>query len=140
VPEEVRALMEKFKHKEIHNTRDLTMVESYLMDDADICLFAYGAVARSARKAVQMLRREGYRAGLLRPQIIWPFPKFPVEQMLEQVRYILVPEMNVGHLRKEVERLSPRGRDFISGINVLNSRLITAAQIVEKVKHDVRAH
>ncbi len=136
-PEEVRALMEKFKNKEIRNTRDLTMIEEYRMDDAELCIFAAGSVARSARKAVQILRHQGIKVGLLRPQIVWPFPKTAVERMISQMGYILVPEMNVGQLRKEVERLSFKGRSMIRGLNVLDSRLITAEQIVEKVHKDV---
>ncbi len=135
--DEVRALMEKLKNKEIHNPRDLTMVEEYRMEDAKFVVFAYGSVSRSARQAVKILRQLGMKVGMVRPQIIWPFPKLAVEKMLDQARYVLVPEMNVGHLRKEVERLSRRGRDKIRGINVLDSRLITAEQIVERFEEDV---
>jgi 2-oxoglutarate ferredoxin oxidoreductase subunit alpha len=135
-PEEVRALMEKFKNKEIRNVKDLTMVEEYRMDDARMAIFAYGSVSRSARQAVKILRQLGMKVGLVRPQIVWPFPKVAVERMLDQCRYILVPEMNVGHLRKEVERLSQSGRERIKGLNVLDSRLITAEQIVERFEED----
>jgi 2-oxoglutarate ferredoxin oxidoreductase subunit alpha len=131
--DEVEAMMEKMKNKVIHNPKDLTMVEEYLMTDADVCILAVGSVARSARQAVKMLRRHGVRAGLVRPQIVWPFPKLPVEEMLERVQYVLVPEMNVGQIRKEVERLAVGHRNTIKGLNVLNSAMITAEQIVERV-------
>jgi 2-oxoglutarate ferredoxin oxidoreductase subunit alpha len=132
-PNEIDAMMAKFKNKEIHNPKDLTMVEQFMMNDAEICIFAVGSVSRSARQAVKILRRHGYKAGMLRPQIVWPFPKLPVEEMLDQVRFVLVPEMNVGQLRKEVERLARGNRDHVKGLNVLNSELITAEQIVERV-------
>ena len=57
--------------------------------------------------------------------------------MLERVHYVLVPEMNVGQLRKEVERLAHHGRDKVRGLNVLNSRLIKAQEIVDRVVNDV---
>ncbi|MDO8589163.1 MAG: 2-oxoacid:acceptor oxidoreductase subunit alpha [Armatimonadota bacterium] len=136
--EEIAALMEKFKNKEIHNTRDLTMVEEYFLADAKVCIFAYGSVARSAKQAVKILRRNGVRAGMLRPQIVWPFPKLPVENMLEKVSHVLVPEMNVGQLRKEVERLSCTDRAKVQGLNVLDSSFITAEQIVDRVR-EIRA-
>jgi 2-oxoglutarate ferredoxin oxidoreductase subunit alpha len=136
-PEEVLPLMEKLKNKEIRNARDFAMTEEYLMDDANLAIFAYGSVSRSARKAVKILRERGMKVGMVRPQILWPFPKVAVEKMLDQARYTLVPEMNVGHLRKEVERLSTHGRDSIKGLNVLDSRLITANQIVERFEEDV---
>jgi len=130
--DETDAMMEKFKNKQVRNPKDLTMVERYLMDDAEICLFAAGSVARSARQAVKILRRHNVRAGLLRPQIVWPFPKQPVEEMLEQVKCVVVAEMNVGQLRKEVERFSKQ-RSNVKGLNVLNSSMITAEQIVARV-------
>ena len=133
---EVNTLMGKFKNKEIRNVRDLTMVEEYRMEDANMAVFAYGSVSRSARQAVRIMRQLGMKVGMVRPGIIWPFPKTAVEKMLDQVRYVLVPEMNVGHLRKEVERLSRKGRDMIKGLNVLDSRLITAEQIVEMFEED----
>lgn len=132
-PDEIEAFMEKLKNKEIRNPKDLTMVEEFMMNGADVCIFAAGSVARSARQAVKMLRRHNIRAGLLRPQIVWPFPKRPVEEMLERVDFVLVPEMNVGQLRKEVERLSKDRRHTIKGLNVLNSSMITAEQIVDRV-------
>jgi 2-oxoglutarate ferredoxin oxidoreductase subunit alpha len=134
--DEVRSLMEKFKNKEIRNVRDLTDLEEYRMEDANTAIFVYGSVSRSARQAVKILRQLGMKVGLVRPRIIWPFPKLAVEKMLDQVRYVLVPEMNVGHLRKEVERLSRSGRDTIKGLNVLDSRMITAEQIVERIEED----
>ncbi|MBI2843244.1 MAG: 2-oxoacid:acceptor oxidoreductase subunit alpha [Armatimonadetes bacterium] len=136
-PSEISALLEKFKNKEIHNSRDLTMVEEFCMEDAKICIFAYGSVARSARMAVKILRQCGVKAGMLRPMIVWPFPKIPVENMLERANLVIVPEMNVGQLRKEVERLS-NAQDKIHGINVLDPTFITAEQIVDKVR-DLRA-
>jgi 2-oxoglutarate ferredoxin oxidoreductase subunit alpha len=74
---------------------------------------------------------------MLRPQIVWPFPKLPVVSMLEKVSHVLVPEMNVGQLRKEVERLSSGIRGKVQGLNVLDPTFITAEQIVDKVR-DIR--
>ncbi len=130
--DETIALMEKFRNKEIHNTRDLTMVEEFCMEDADFCIIAYGSVGRSAKQAVKILRQAGVKAGMIRPQILWPFPKFPVENMLEQVKHVLVPEMNVGQLRKEVERLASSDQVTIQGLNVLDPSFITAEQIANK--------
>lgn len=133
-PEEVTELMGKFKNKEIRNSRDLTMVEEFHMEDARFCILAYGSVGRSARQAVKLLRQSGIRAGMLRPKILWPFPKLPVENMLDKCAHVLVPEMNVGQLRKEVERLCTSGRGHVHGLNVLDSSFITAEQIAERVR------
>jgi 2-oxoglutarate/2-oxoacid ferredoxin oxidoreductase subunit alpha len=133
-PSEIEALLHKFKNKEIRNPKDLSMVEQFMMDDADICIFAVGSVARSARLAVKMLRQRNVRAGMLRPQIIWPFPKNAVEEMLDRVDLVLVPEMNVGQVRKEVERLTRGGKTVVKGLNVLSQVMITAEQIVQRLR------
>jgi len=137
--DETAQLLNKFKNKMIHNTRDLTMVEEFCMDDADICIFAFGSVGRSARQAVKLLRHEGVRAGMMRPQILWPFPKLPVEDMLERVSHVIVPEMNVGQIRKEVERLVSKARGKVQGLNVLDPTFITPEQIAGKVM-ETRKH
>jgi 2-oxoglutarate ferredoxin oxidoreductase subunit alpha len=133
-PAEVASLMTKLKNKELRNPRDLTMVDEFMMEDAEICLFAVGSVARSARHAVRLLRRQHIRAGLLRPQIIWPFPNRAVEDMLDRVRLVLVPEMNVGQLRKEVERLVRSRRTVVKGLNVLHPTMISAEQIIGRLR------
>lgn len=132
-PEEVDALMRKFKNKEIKNIKELTSVELIAMDDAEICILTVGSVSRSARRAVKILRANNMKVGMLRPRIIWPFPKIAVEEMLDQVDLVLVPEMNVGQIRKEVERLATAFSGKIFGLNVLNSVMISAEQIMERV-------
>ncbi len=132
-PEEVHALMTKFKNKEIKNIKELTSVEALAMEDAEFCILAVGSVSRSARRAVKILRANNIKVGLLRPRIIWPFPKIAVEEMLDQVELVLVPEMNVGQIRKEVERLASATAGKIHGLNVLHSEMISAEQIMEKI-------
>ena len=48
--------------------------EELFLDDAEVGVFAYGVSAKSAKFAVKELRKEGVKAGLLRPLTIWPFP------------------------------------------------------------------
>ena len=128
-------MLEKLKNKEIRNSKDLTLVEEFHMDDARYCIFAYGSVARSAHMAVKMLRRSGIRVGMMCPKIVWPFPQRPVEQMLEHVNFVLVPEMNVGQLRKEIERLcSTNRKKKVRGLNVMNSQMISAEQIAVRLQ------
>ena len=80
------------------------MVETYMLEDADVAIFAYGIVARAAREAVRQARAEGMRAGLIRPIALWPFPASTVRSIAEQVNSIVVAEMNLGQMGGEVER------------------------------------
>lgn len=97
-------------HTKIESRLDeVVEVEEYLLDDADVAIFAYGIVGRSAKLAVDRARAEGIKAGLIRPLTLWPFPTAQVGAVAEQVDTIVVAEMNLGQLIGEVER-SAKGR------------------------------
>ncbi|HDK45428.1 MAG TPA: 2-oxoacid:acceptor oxidoreductase subunit alpha, partial [Actinobacteria bacterium] len=86
------------------HAEDIIQVERYLLDDADIAIFAYGIVGRSAREAVDRARAAGVKAGLIRPLTLWPFPHAQVIEAAKQVDRLIVAEMNLGQLIGEVER------------------------------------
>ncbi len=86
------------------NADKIVKVEEVMLEDADVVVFAYGIVARSALSAVRKARAEGIRAGLLRAITLWPFPEKQVARVAKQAKAIVVPEMNCGQLVGEVER------------------------------------
>ncbi len=77
--------------------------EEYLTEDADIVVAAYGASARIARNAVDDLRREGIRAGLIRPVTVWPFPKAAFYELSKRVKGFVAAEMSMGQMIEDVE-------------------------------------
>ncbi len=83
--------------------------ESYLTDDADIVLTAFGGAARVARSAVNAARERGIKAGLVRPITLWPFPTDAIEAVLPQAKAFLDVEMNMGQMIEDV-RLAVAGR------------------------------
>ena len=82
----------------------LARYEEYMTDDAEVLLFAYGSTARVAKASVRTLRDEGIKAGLMRVKTIWPFSKKRLRELLDQLKLIVVPEMNLGQYVLEVER------------------------------------
>ncbi|MEM3666910.1 MAG: transketolase C-terminal domain-containing protein, partial [Candidatus Bathyarchaeia archaeon] len=86
------------------NADKIIMVKEFMLEDADVAVVAYGIVARAALSAVKKARENGIKAGLLRPVTLWPFPEKHVAKIAEQVKKIVVPEMNCGQLVREVER------------------------------------
>ncbi len=107
--------------------------EEYLVDDAEIVILAYGSTSRSARYAVNELRKEGVKAGLFRPITLWPFPEKRVAELARQAKAIIVPEMNLGQMILEVERVS-KGACEITGVNRVDGEPINPGQIMDKVK------
>ncbi len=70
--------------------------EDYLTEDAEIILTAYGISGRIAKSAVNILRSEGIKAGLIRPKKVYPFPDVAYEKLpLEKLRGIVCAEMSI---------------------------------------------
>ncbi len=83
--------------------------KEYSTEDAELLLVAFGTVGRVCQTVVREARRAGMRVGLLRPITVWPFPSARIAQLAEQVRGILVVEMNAGQMLEDV-RLAVEGR------------------------------
>ena len=72
------------------------MFEEYHTSDADYLIVAFGSIARIALKAIEDLRKQGIKIGLLRPITLWPFPKNRILELSNQVKGILCVEINAG--------------------------------------------
>lgn len=105
--------------------------ESGLMD-ATIGIVAYGSSARSAKAAIRMARTRGIRVGLLRPVTIWPFPERPVRDLATRVKHLIVPEMNLGQLVLEVERVVA-GRCPVHRVNQVTGEPIPPNEILHLI-------
>jgi len=105
--------MEKINNNLQEKYRDITanevMFESIQIDDADFLLVAFGLTARVAHKAVELVREEGIKVGLLRPQTLFPFPSLALAEIAENVQAIMTVEMNAGQMVEDV-RLAVNGK------------------------------
>lgn len=112
---------------------DIESNEEFKLDDAEVVILAYGSSARSARYAVNELRDQGIKAGLFRPITIWPFPEKRVAELGKQAKGIVVPEMNLGQMIFEVERIV-KNDCALAGVNRVDGDPITPTQIIDQVK------
>ena len=133
-PEEIKTAILRLFRKITRGFHEIQKVKSYLLDDAELAVIAYGSVARSARQAVVDLRERGLKAGLLQLVTLFPFPRRHVEKVLGRVRAVLVPEMNMGQISREVKRVN-RANVRIITYNRIDGQLITPAEIVEGLSH-----
>ncbi|NPA65286.1 MAG: 2-oxoglutarate synthase subunit alpha [Epsilonproteobacteria bacterium] len=112
---------------------DLPDYEEVLMDDAEVCIIAYGSIALGAFEAVHKLRSEGIKAGLFRPIMLWPSPAKKIKEIGEKFGdKIMVTELNMGQYSSEIERIIKRN-DFTRLLKA-NGRPIAPAEMVAKVK------
>ncbi len=132
-PELAEKLTNRLNNKVMDHLDEIVLSDSLQTEDAEIIVLAYGAIARSARRAVRKSREEGIKAGLFRPITIWPFPGKEVAELSRQARAIIVPEMNLGQIRGEVERYAHYGTKII-GINRVSGEIITPDEIINVIK------
>ncbi len=89
--------VERFKRYE-RVKEELPELESYLCDDAEIVVAAYGSVARLAKAAVEQARAEGIKAGLARPITLYPYPDKELKEACKTAKKVLVTEMSMGQM------------------------------------------
>jgi 2-oxoglutarate ferredoxin oxidoreductase subunit alpha len=132
-PEEIDPFIRRLFRKISQNFNDLQIGEFFMTDDADVSVIAYGCVARSAKRAVIDARERGIRAGLLKLNTIWPFMRIQVEKVLQTSSCVIVPEMNMGQISREVKRVN-KGDAKVFTINKVDSTIITPQEILNRIR------
>ncbi len=82
------------------------MWEEFMMEDADICVVAFGIASRVAKNAVVSARNEGIKVGLIRPITLWPFPKKALAAAAEKVKGFISVELSMGQMIEDVRLYS----------------------------------
>ena len=82
--------------------RDEVRYESYLMDDAEYCIVAFGIAARVAKNAITQMRKAGLKVGLIRPITVWPFPKKAIREAADKVKGFVSVELSMGQMIEDV--------------------------------------
>lgn len=131
-PDEIVAFRTRLFRKINQHFFDIQQVEEELSEDADVLVIAYGSVSRSARRAVREARQRGIKAGLVQLVTLWPFPRQAIEPFLRRVRTVLVPELNMGQMSREIKRVN-QGMTRIETLNRIDGNLITPNEILQRL-------
>ena len=94
-----RKMQQKYREIEASEVR----YEEYLTDNVETVIVAYGLAARVAMGAIDQLRAEGMKVGLMRPLTLWPFPEKRLRELARQCQRMLVVEMNEGQMVRDVK-------------------------------------
>ena len=78
------------------------MWKEYMMEDAELCVVAFGIAARVAKNAVAAARKEGIKVGLIRPITLWPFPGKALSKAADQVKGFISVELNMGQMIEDI--------------------------------------
>ena len=113
--------------------RDEQRAETFLVDDADVVVVAFGASARVARSAVVEARAKGVKAGLVRPITLWPFPVDALEAAVPTAKAFLTVEMNMGQMVDDV-RLAVSGRRPVEFFGRTGGVIPTPVEVLARIE------
>ncbi|MBQ5404519.1 MAG: 3-methyl-2-oxobutanoate dehydrogenase subunit VorB [Bacteroidales bacterium] len=131
VQEEFNIKLQK-KYKQIQENE--VRCEMIGCEDAQFVIVAYGSSARTSMKAVELARKSGLRAGLLRPQTLWPFPTKELRSLAERgVQGFLSVEMSAGQMVEDV-RLAVNGRSRVEHFGRMGGVIASPLDIFEALK------
>ena len=116
------------------NIEQITMYKADGVERARTVVIAYGSTARSAAHAVALARAKRHKVGLLVLKTIWPFNESLIERLTDGAHRVIVPEMNLGQLVLEVERIV--GRSKVLRVNRVDGEMIAPRQILEAIEGD----
>lgn len=124
--------IERLMNKIHSKSDDLVHYEEFMLDDAEVCIIAYGSISRGAKEAVMKLRNDGIKAGLFRPITLWPSPVAKLQEIGKKFKKIMVTELNMGQYLEEIQRVMKR--DDFATLHKANGRPIAPLEMVAKVK------
>ena len=119
------------RYKEIEENE--TMYEMHKMEDAEIVIVAYGTTSRVVRNAIEKLREEGIKAGLIRPITVWPYPSKAFDEIPESAKAILTVEMSTGQMIDDV-KIANEGRLPVYFYGRTGGMVPTPDAVIEKAK------
>lgn len=131
-PDETVVKLDKLKRKIEDYRHEICRLRVEQMEDADVAIVSYGSVARTAVLAAQLARDAGIKAGCVQLQTVWPFPIGELRGLLRNVSRIIVAELNMGQIVREVERAAPPGAEVHSLLRY-DGELLTPVQFLEKL-------
>ena len=132
-PDELEQVnFERFKRYETIEANEVRY-ESYLMDDADYCVVAFGIAARVAKNAITEARKEGIRVGLIRPITLWPFPSKVLNDAADSVKAFLSVELSMGQMIEDV-RLAIECKKPVYLCNRSGGMIPSPDQVLESIK------
>ena len=126
-----RRMVQALNAKIYNHSSDIIETECSNVEDCDVGIVSFGCTSRSVYEAAERAQALGVRVGYVRLKTIWPFPKNDVSRLAESARRIIVPEMNLGQVSEEVERVA--GRRVLKLNKIGGGELITPEDILELI-------
>ena len=132
-PEELeKTNLERFeRYKTIEENE--ARYESFMMEDAEYCVVAFGIASRVSKNAVKAAREMGIKVGMIRPITLWPFPKKPLAEAADKVKGFLSVELSMGQMIEDV-KLATECKKPVELCNRVGGMIPTPEQVLEAIK------
>lgn len=132
-PENADKFIRHFTDKIENNKEDIVITREYSLEDAEYAIITFGCSTRSALGAMEIARSQGGKVGVLQLVTVWPFADDQVKEVCRKVKGVIVPELNLGQIIREVQRVNDSNIPVI-GVNKVNSLPITPYEILQSIK------
>jgi 2-oxoglutarate ferredoxin oxidoreductase subunit alpha len=133
-----KQLVERLNNKIQNHAEEIADVETYNTDDCQIGIVSFGCTSRAIYEAVEIAEAKGIKMGYIRLKNIWPFPEKAVRQLAETAEKIIVPEMNLGQIFYEVQRVANGSAEVIPLNKIGGGELITPEELFEKIQESIK--
>ncbi len=132
VPDELEELnfarFERYKQVEENET----MWEEFMMDDAEICIAAFGIAARVSKNAIVKAREQGIKVGMIRPITLWPFPNKVFRAAADKCKAFISVELSMGQMIEDV-KLATECKAPVTLCNRAGGMIPSPEQVLEEI-------
>ncbi len=112
--------------------------EEYKMEDAEICIVAFGVAARVSQNAIDIAREKGIKVGMIRPITLWPFPKDALMKAADKVDKFISVELNMGQMIDDIN-LAIKCKKEVLLCNRAGGMIPTTQNVLNKIDEAVNA-
>lgn len=128
-PEKVRRLNEHLTAKVEAHVDEISLVNGDMQAEAETLIVCYGVTAQAVKEAVNIARERGKPVSSLTIYSLWPVPEKAIKAAMVGIHTVIIPELNLGQYRLELERLVPDGVE-VRGIQRIDGELISPEEIL----------
>jgi len=132
-PDEIATKLKKLKCKIEDYKDEIFKLRVEKMDDAEIAFVSYGSVSRAALLAVTLARQAGVKVGSIQLHTVWPFPLDQLRDLLQNCSKVIVSELNMGQIVREVERVVQPGAE-VHSLQRYDGEILTPMQLLDKLE------
>ncbi len=126
-------LLHRLHNKILDYKDEVMMIEDKYLDDAEVVVLSYGGIMGSSIDAVERARKEGKKVGWVKLITIWPFADEYLLNLSKNVKKIIIPELNLGQIKREVERATCGNAEII-GLQRVDGDIIRPEEILAKIR------